>query len=760
MKRLEQYIDNSINDLEEKVAKFSMAMFTTHTQPYKRLQHENCQPGSSQVLKKNVMHQFINNQITLHPFRKMTSLAEHTGLNDNSDLTLRWTQDYGQCHINNPDSIDNGITPQIVQLIKTKRRAHRLYMRQHTDDNRRLYRSLQQDVKDAIRRYNTYCWTEITRKLDNTRKRRPYEILDITKETQGRLQLHIDDAELIRNTQAGFRPHINIVDQLLKILTHIELAREQGQTAAIVALDLQRAFDTVWHDGLRYKLTDIRLPPQIIRWISDLLNNRTAQVKINHQLSEHLTINRVEDTQLKGLAATERRLLRWALHLPNSRTVYALSKIKPIAEYIRQINIKYVALAIDRPFNQELFQNPPPFPNLTVNHLLEIFNDFLLQQPSELSPSQETTAMSSANGAEPPPHQPAANQGRLWTPLDQQRRRGRRSVLARQDQLRRRPDQPNEPQGHHYRPTVPYRPPTNLSPSGPLTNPTVLSLSRPTAKFTSKLPPTTFGRDAVYETPPNATERPPWQMPDDPPPPASGPRPTSRGTRPSEGPSDFDLGSDSSLSEGEQTNTTGDTTLDTERDNAPWKVTKYRKVKPAAPGSIPVATQAPTPTPKAPTPLPSSSSAIGPSLPTTSQSDRPIVQVKITRHTTDYNPLFIRRLIQTNNLDIEQPRQYWAYSSLTTTLTFTTLRDAEHFVQTIPATTFGPSAELHIQSPMTTQRPIRQNKELSVVMKNVGTQFLWTTLDNYSARSIRESSDWTASQRQEAILRHNLYESR
>ncbi|KAJ4429048.1 hypothetical protein ANN_26044 [Periplaneta americana] len=106
-----------------------------------------------------------------------------------------------------------------------------------------------------------------------------------------RLQLHIDDAELIPNTQAGFNPHINIVDQLLKILTHIELARA-GQTAAIVALDLQRAFDTVWHDGLRYKLTDIRLPPQIIRWISDLLNNRTAQVKINHQLSEHLTINR------------------------------------------------------------------------------------------------------------------------------------------------------------------------------------------------------------------------------------------------------------------------------------------------------------------------------------------------------------------------------------------------------------------------------------------------------------------------------------
>lgn len=378
-----------------------------------------------------------------------------------------------------------------------------------------------------------------------------------------RLQLHIDDAELIPNTQAGFRPHINIVDQLLKILTPIELAREQGQTAAIVALDLQRAFDTVWHDGLRYKLTDMRLPPQIIRWISDFLTNRTAQVKINHELSEHLTINRgvpqgtvlspllynlfvadiptprqtnvrlgqfaddtvytvaaqnlrlaatrinkdlklftqwlqkwrlqinvnktqvilikkqrfpspiirdtypirinhtpipyqrhltylgvkitnrmklthhiyhvrnrialaikllynisghpperpspnprtnliiytsiirpailyasqlfslVADTQLKGLAATERRLIRWALHLPrntNSRTVYALSKIKPIVEYIRQKNIKYVALAIDRPFIQELFQNPPPYPSLTVNHLLETFNNFLQQQ--------------------------------------------------------------------------------------------------------------------------------------------------------------------------------------------------------------------------------------------------------------------------------------------------------------------------------------------------------------------------------------------
>ncbi|KAJ4429065.1 hypothetical protein ANN_26066 [Periplaneta americana] len=105
------------------------------------------------------------------------------------------------------------------------------------------------------------------------------------------LQQYVDDADLIPQTQAGFRPHTDIIDQILKVLTPVETARERRQTIAIVALDMQRAFDTVWHDGLRYKLTNLGLPPQITRWISDFLQDRTAQIKINNQLPTPLIIH-------------------------------------------------------------------------------------------------------------------------------------------------------------------------------------------------------------------------------------------------------------------------------------------------------------------------------------------------------------------------------------------------------------------------------------------------------------------------------------
>lgn len=88
-KCVEQYIDEKINELEEKLVTFTLAMFTTHTLPTKRLHHiKMANQAARRVLKKNIRHQFINNQlqITLIPFRKVTSLVENMGLhNDNNN---------------------------------------------------------------------------------------------------------------------------------------------------------------------------------------------------------------------------------------------------------------------------------------------------------------------------------------------------------------------------------------------------------------------------------------------------------------------------------------------------------------------------------------------------------------------------------------------------------------------------------------------------------------------------------------------------
>ena len=51
------------------------------------------------------------------------------------------------------------------------------------------------------------------------------------------------------------------------------------------SLDVEKAFDNVWHNGLRYKIYQLDLPTKLCRWLSDFLVGRVIQVKIEGFLS-------------------------------------------------------------------------------------------------------------------------------------------------------------------------------------------------------------------------------------------------------------------------------------------------------------------------------------------------------------------------------------------------------------------------------------------------------------------------------------------
>ena len=60
--------------------------------------------------------------------------------------------------------------------------------------------------------------------------------------------------------QAGFRSGLEITDQL-RVFTPIEIATKNRNFAAVIAaLDVRKAFDRMWHDGLRLKLTQLNYP--------------------------------------------------------------------------------------------------------------------------------------------------------------------------------------------------------------------------------------------------------------------------------------------------------------------------------------------------------------------------------------------------------------------------------------------------------------------------------------------------------------------
>ena len=59
----------------------------------------------------------------------------------------------------------------------------------------------------------------------------------------------------------------------------------RGEHVVAAFLDIKKAFDNVWHNGLRYKIFQLDLPTKITHWLSDFLVGRVIQVNVNGFLS-------------------------------------------------------------------------------------------------------------------------------------------------------------------------------------------------------------------------------------------------------------------------------------------------------------------------------------------------------------------------------------------------------------------------------------------------------------------------------------------
>ena len=60
----------------------------------------------------------------------------------------------------------------------------------------------------------------------------------------------------------------------------------RGEHVVAAFRDVEKAFNNVWHNGLRHKIFMIDLPTKMTRWLSDFLVGRVIQVNVNGFLSE------------------------------------------------------------------------------------------------------------------------------------------------------------------------------------------------------------------------------------------------------------------------------------------------------------------------------------------------------------------------------------------------------------------------------------------------------------------------------------------
>ena len=86
---------------------------------------------------------------------------------------------------------------------------------------------------------------------------------------------------LITQHQSGFMPGDSTINQLLSITTEIYNAFEKYEETRALFLDLSKAFDKVWHEGLIFKLKQNGVQGNLLDLLDNYLSGRKQRVVLN-----------------------------------------------------------------------------------------------------------------------------------------------------------------------------------------------------------------------------------------------------------------------------------------------------------------------------------------------------------------------------------------------------------------------------------------------------------------------------------------------
>ena len=124
---------------------------------------------------------------------------------------------------------------------------------------------------------------------------RPISLLSCLGKTLERmvnkqLMWHLETNNLITKEQTAFRKNRNTEDQVIHLAQSIENAFQEKKKVIATFLDLSKAFDKVWKEGLLLKLLKSGINGCMFNWIKSFLCHRSARVKLNNSLSSKVKI--------------------------------------------------------------------------------------------------------------------------------------------------------------------------------------------------------------------------------------------------------------------------------------------------------------------------------------------------------------------------------------------------------------------------------------------------------------------------------------
>jgi hypothetical protein len=111
---------------------------------------------------------------------------------------------------------------------------------------------------------------------------RPISLLDTTgkvfkKILLSRIQSEVRGRGLLRDEQFGFRPKHSTSLQLARLVERVSRNLGEKRLTGAVFLDMAKAFDTVWVDGLAYMLMALNFLSYLVKTIQSYLRSRTFE---------------------------------------------------------------------------------------------------------------------------------------------------------------------------------------------------------------------------------------------------------------------------------------------------------------------------------------------------------------------------------------------------------------------------------------------------------------------------------------------------
>ena len=110
---------------------------------------------------------------------------------------------------------------------------------------------------------------------------------------QGRIQHLLETTEVLAPEQAGFRASRSTEEQITRLAQTImdSLEKPKMERTVLASIDLTAAYDRVHKDSLLLKMTDLNIPPCMIRWVRSFLADRRARVRWNDTFSREVKMS-------------------------------------------------------------------------------------------------------------------------------------------------------------------------------------------------------------------------------------------------------------------------------------------------------------------------------------------------------------------------------------------------------------------------------------------------------------------------------------